>query len=336
MKVEDLKNVLALNGRVPTGKNKQDLLDKMRGMILVAPTCCIPSSSSSPLPPTAPQPPTQLLQGIERALDWGSTLTPAQRNSISTDIARQGFYSHCPLPPHPAFDTTTQAMVRSMDAAVPEPAASTATTIASQPPILHAHVAQSPSSSPLPPLLDTRDAIMTEVVTQEHHHHHHNSYESYDPPEWLRSSLEILTADCQGSTGDDAQSVVGPALVGKKVALVLCEDFVQDGGNDDGVDIVEKGVHLGQVVEWIGCAHDEDSCAVDCSEEHRFCFVRVAPTKSSSSSSRSTSKHRRARRRLDLAVDLREEFRVDALEDLLYVDGERLMDAWVLVEPRED
>jgi hypothetical protein len=39
---------------------------------------------------------------------------------------------------------------------------------------------------------------------------------------------------------------------------------------------------------------------------------------------------------LDLAVDLREEFRVDSLEDLLCLDDGRLIDAWVLVEPRED
>lgn len=111
------------------------------------------------------------------------------------------------------------------------------------------------------------------------------------------------------------------------MALILTEDFEQDGNG--AVDTVERGVHLGQVVEWIGAEHDVDACATDCTQLHCYCYVRVAP-------SRTTAPwHSAGRRRLDLAVDLREEFRFEALEDLMNVDGDRLADAWVLCEPRE-
>ena len=110
---------------------------------------------------------------------------------------------------------------------------------------------------------------------------------------------------------------------------MLVEDFSQDGNG--AVDTVECGIHLGQVVEWIGAEHDIDACSLDCAQQHCYCYVRVAPSRTTAPWQNSA---RRRARRLDLAVDLREEFRFGDLEDLMCVHGDKLADAWVLVEPK--
>ena len=86
---------------------------------------------------------------------------------------------------------------------------------------------------------------------------------------------------------------------------------------------------LCRVVEWTGRLHDADACPPGCTEEHNFCYVRVPPTHTTAPANR---KHRR---RLDVAVDLRQEFRARALEQLLGMTAAELADAWALLEPRE-
>lgn len=84
------------------------------------------------------------------------------------------------------------------------------------------------------------------------------------------------------------------------------------------------------MVEWTGDLHDQDACPPGCAEEHNFCYVRIAPSRTTATQGRDH------RRRLDLAVDLRECFRVDRIEDLLQLSMDELKDAWLLLEPRED
>lgn len=83
-------------------------------------------------------------------------------------------------------------------------------------------------------------------------------------------------------------------------------------------------------MECIGDVHDHDSCPEGCAQEHAYCFVRVAPTRTTAPAAR------RARRRLDLAVDLHRRFRVHDLGALLSMTLAELEDAWVLLEPRDD
>lgn len=76
--------------------------------------------------------------------------------------------------------------------------------------------------------------------------------------------------------------------------------------------------------------HDQDNCPLGCIEEHNYCFVRIPPSLTTATQGR---KHRR---RLDVAADLREGFRVIQLEDLLNLPINDLSDAWFVLEPRDE
>jgi hypothetical protein len=277
LRMDDLKGVLALSGHSVTGRGKQEVLDRMRGLELRAPMLPQGDGGGGPFL-------EDLNEGLRRALDWVG-VGPAQAGAVAADVSRQGFYSCRPLPEPPAALAPTRI----------QRAATSVTTCMTSPLPMPRAVVDSPLAHP--------------------------------PPPWLVSAVRELQRACQGAW--DAAEVHGEDLVGRKVALVLTEDFVQGGSG--GEDTLVAGVHLGQVVEWIGDEHDADACPYDCSQRHAFCFVRVTPSHSTA------PPETRARRRLDLAVDLREEFRVDELEDLLRMGGgEGLADAWVHVEPRED
>lgn len=277
VRIDDLKGILALNGRAVSGKSKQELLDRMRGLELRALTLGQGGRGGGSFH-------TDLDAGLRRALDWVG-VGPGQAAAVAADVSRQGFYSCRPLPGAPAALAPPRV----------QRTATSVTTCATIP----AHRPRAVADSPL----------------------------AHPPPAWLAPAVRDLLRTCQGAR--DAAGVTGPTLVGRKVALVITEDFTQSGGG--GEDTLVAGVHLGQVVEWIGEEHDAEACPPNCSQRHAFCFVRVAPTRSTAPAAA------RARRRLDLAVDLREAFRVGELEDLLGMgQGEGLADAWVLVEPRED
>lgn len=276
VRVDDLKGVLALNGRVVSGRGKQEILDRMRSLELRAPM--LPHDGGGGAFNN------ELDEGLRRAMDCMG-VGPAQAAAVAADVSRHGFYAYRPLVAPPAALAPTKI----------QRTATSVTTCMTRPMAMPRAVADSPLAHPSPP--------------------------------WLAPAVRELQRTCQGAR--DAAEVHGEALVGRKVALVLTEDFTQGGGG--GEDTVEAGVHLGQVVEWIGEEHDADACHYNCSQRHAFCFVRVAPTRSTAPPAA------RSRRRLDLAVDLREEFRVDGLEDLLAMGGDQgFADAWVLVEPRED
>lgn len=211
VKLEDLKNVLAINGLVAGSKNKQDMLDKMRGIALVAPVCHIPlATTPSPPGPSLPEKNTQsgqneLLEGMRRAMEWAN-LSPAIKTAAANAIKQQGFYSYCPLPaiPKPARAPQNTSWEHNVDMHAlvgstprPVPCAST-TTIASRPAIHMHHVAESP----------TPDAIMHEAEQEEANSKH-------ETPEWLLSSLETLMETCQGSQ----EIITARALIGRKARI---------------------------------------------------------------------------------------------------------------------
>jgi len=378
VKMEDLRKVLALNGRVISAKNKQEMLDKMAGLQLTCPvlTAPMPTSAAAETPlairhQSALLEPThkhELQQSMQRALQWAD-LSPSENTLAAAAISRQGCYSFCPLPEiklpssliSPADDllAVKEDFQQEVLGYAPQQPAASATTFASRPAFQYAQIAESslPSPSSSPPIgkaaaadVIEKDTEMQDIVP----HHHQNS--SPAPPEWLISGFKKVAAVCVGTkslplekkssraaatTGINTAEyppsknfTVGSNLIGRKVALVMIEDFQQGSegtGNIDDViiDTVTRGIHLGQVIEWIGNQHDSYACPVGCTQDHNFCYVRVTPTETTAPA------HKRGRRRLDLEVDLREDYRLDTLEDLLLIGERELADAWVLVEPKD-
>lgn len=372
VKMEDLRKVLALNGRVISAKNKQDMLDKMAGLQLACPltsaaaeTPLVIRNQSILLEASQKY---ELQQSMQRALQFAD-LSPSENTLAAAAISRQGCYSFCPLPEIKlpssllASAEDDSAVGKGLQqqgvghAPQHQPAASD-TTFAARPAFQHAQIAESsqPSSSSSPvgkaatAYVVEKDIEMQDTVP----HHHQNS--SPSPPEWLISGFKKVADVCVGikslpirkessraaaTTGTNTalnspckNYTMGSNLIGRKVALVMVKDF-QQGGEGAGksnihnsiVDTVARGVHLGQVIEWIGHQHDSSFCPVGCTQHHNFCYVRVTPTE--------TTAPAPSRRRLDLEVDLREEYRLETLEDLLLVGERELADAWVMVKPKD-
>lgn len=389
VKMEDLKKVLAVNGRVISAKNKQDMLDKIAGLqlacpVLIAPTLSTPAAAAASETPLAVRNQNPLLetaqkhelqQSMQRALQWAD-LSPLENTLAAAAISRQGCYSFCPLPeiklPLSHISSAEDALAieegfqeQGLGYAPQQQPATSATTFASRPAFQHAQIAESslPSSSFSSPVDKAAAADVIEKDTEMQDavlHYHQNS--SPCPPEWLISGYKKVAAICVGiknlplekkssraaATIDTINTINSPSkpiimgsnLVGRKVALVMAEDFQQGGGgsvegddrtnlDDDIIDTVARGIHLGQVIEWIGHQHDSHVCPIGCTQHHNFCYVRVTPTETTAPA------HKRGRRRLDLEVDLREDFRLETLEDLLLVGERKLADAWVLVEPKD-
>ena len=215
VKMDDLKNVLAINGLIAGSKTKQDVLDKMRGMVLLAPVCSSsPSSLATPAPPdpmlhqNSRDTQTELLEAIQCAME-SVDISPALKTAAADSIKHQGFYSFCPLPntqhplrapQNPSWDPRAPRLSPNAflgSAPRPVPCAST-TTIASRPAIPFNFVADSPPG----------DAIMREEP-------HEEEVQMHETPEWLLPSLETLLETCQGSQ----ETITGRALIGRKARL---------------------------------------------------------------------------------------------------------------------
>jgi hypothetical protein len=374
-KMEDLRKVLALNGRTISAKNKQDMLNKIVGLQLACPgffsslLLAPPPASANKhesahiLKATKKQ---ELQHSMQRALQWAD-LSSSETTLATAAVSRQGYFSFCPLPEitlPSSLNPFSEDHAPEIERFHHQQPATSVTTFASRPALHHADIAESilPSTSNTPKapgFLVEKDTIMHDAVHQTYQNYQYTSRSSPDcSPKWLISGYNKVAAICQGiknlSTSHDA-APLSHDLKGRKIAFVLVEDFQQGGElpeesggdngnftstttattknknkNDDGIiDKVARGIHLGQVVEWIGHQHDSDLCPDGCTQHHNFCFVRVTPTETTAPEAK------RRRRRLDLEMDLREECRLETLEDLLLVGEQELADAWVLVEPKD-
>jgi hypothetical protein len=336
VRVDELKQVLALNG-APTraSKTKENLLQRMEGMQLAAPVCVMDentadnASQGGPSSGASESQSRQLLfDGLRHALSWAA---PAHTAQIAEAAASQGYYSHCELGP-----STTQALycatedprhrVHKGDINV---AASCGNGFIS--PSAEARIGNPPSkmpatsnglttaSRPPRPLTSLQDSQEVEMPL-------YNAMQIGSTRDWLAKQVEKLSLTTQAS-------VIAPegfqtGLIGRKVGVVLLTDFTVVDDSDGKGDTLARGLHVGQVVEWIGNHHDADGCPDDCSESHNYCYVRFKSTCPSLAG--------QARRRLDVAVDLRPEFCFSSLVDFIMASEDQLVDAWVLLEPRED
>ena len=151
--------------------------------------------------------------------------------------------------------------------------------------------------------------------------------------EWLLPGLKFLSTTCKGTGSLNIHSTavqsISHSLVGRKVALVITDDITVEEW------VVERGLVVAHVVGCIGNVHDAHACLLGCTDVHSFYNVRIAPTrgKDDESEQHRSAGRPRGRQWIEVEVDLREEFRLDGLDDVLYCDEKKVSDAWVLVEP---
>jgi hypothetical protein len=282
----DLKQALAANGLAAGARGKAELLARLEGLPLRDPTHVGAGASG------AAEAPEALLAAL-RALGWAAH---ASESAAAAALARDGFYSYCPLP----------------GVAVAGVAAAAGAAAAPMDEDVGAARSPEPEQEPAPAPAPAPEPEAPEAGEW--------------PPPWLAASIAAVAAESRAS----GEAAGGAALVGRKVACVFVEEYDPGGGSG----ALARGARVGRVVEHVGAAHDEDACAPGCVQRHEYCYVRFnLPVRPPGGRARGNPAAP-APARVDLAVDLQPGLRAASLEALLALRGAQLADAWALLEPR--
>jgi hypothetical protein len=206
----DLKQALAANGLAAGARGKAELLARLEGLPLRDPTHVGAGAGG------AAEAPEALLAAL-RALGWAA---PASEDAAAAALARDGFYSYCPLP---GVAVAAGAAAAPMDedagaARSPEP-----------------EQEQAPEPEPAPaPEPEAPEA-------------------GEWPPPWLAASVAAVAAESRAS----GEAAAGAALVGRKVACVFAEAYEPPGGGGAlarGARVGRVVEHVGAAHDEDACA----------------------------------------------------------------------------------
>ncbi|GAB4823041.1 hypothetical protein N2152v2_010087 [Parachlorella kessleri] len=132
-------------------------------------------------------------------------------------------------------------------------------------------------------------------------------------PSWLAEGVQAIAERSQGSSEQLSQQ----QLVGRKVSFIIAEDLQDQDG-----DVVNAGVHDGQVVEYLGSVGPAAAPHTAACPDGCWYFVRLQTSRSDEATrarpGRLTKPSKQAgRRRVDIQVELAPDCRVEELEQLL-------------------
>ncbi|KAL6771620.1 hypothetical protein ACKKBG_A27115 [Auxenochlorella protothecoides x Auxenochlorella symbiontica] len=326
LRMQDLKQVLSINGISQGNKpTRREILDRLPGSALVMPGKG-QGDAASPLSSSM----LALDAGVVAALPWVGTPTPALLAALSS-----GACSCCPLPLQritvrlPA-ETVGQTPGGSGD--IPASVKCTAdppvsAAGAGSPP---ARAAASLAAAGLWAQVTGNPPSTSPCAPQTAPQAHAPLPATHRPRLWLERGLaELARHSCISAHACDG------ALLGRKVAVVLLEDFVQELAEGTGGHTVPAGLHAGKVVEVLDPGAHTDACPRDCrAASHRFAYVRLRCVRCGPGGpSAPVATEAAAGERLDLLLDLSAPLQVLGAERLRGMPTPQLQDAWMLLEP---